>query len=497
MIPAGRRHGVASIVLVALAVTACAGGDPLTLPEPTSQPSLEAAEDGSVTPAGTVAVAYPDVPAAWHDSFGDDLAATDLAALWGLPLYRYGPDGVLRPALATGATVIADAEGSWSVEIALRSGTWSDGSAVTSDDVVATLEQMRSGPREAEFAVIEQVEAVGEHTVRLDFAAPYHRWPDLLAGGPGVLPAHVLQEQGIGAFADTIPVAGGWYRLDSYEPGLSARFVAHTDGPLGAPGLEVIEVLFTPRYETALGLLDDGRVDAVAGHVALNPVGRANRLGEGVESVAAVGGTMVALEWSPDVDTDVREAVAAVVDVSQLTEGLLGADATVATSPWPRVGGPWRAEGRSRPATRQIGTIRLLLPRWHEVPGFTSRAIQRDLAVLAGSLEIVSLESPQFVEAARDGADVVLRIRRTGPRPALAGLADVVTSSIRAADASFLRESDQVAGGFDELRAQAALRPLYRPAVAHAWRTGFDGIRPSAWPGVIFWNAGEWRLNSR
>ena len=494
MSPAGRRRGAALILLVALALTACAGEEPLTLPAPISRPSLEPVDDAGTTPTGTVAVAYPDVPAAWHASSGDDLAATDLATLWGLPLYRYGPDGVLRPALATGATVTGSADGPWSVQIALRPGSWSDGTAVTAGDVVATIDHLRRGPREAELAVVEQVEAVDEHTVRLDFEAPYHRWPHLLAGGPGVLPAHVLEDQGIEAFADTIPVAGGWYRLDAYEPGLSARFVAHSDGPLDAPGVEVVEVLFTPRYETALGLLHEGRVDAVAGHIALNPVGRAERLGDGVESAAAVGGTIVGLEWAPHVDTEIREAVSAVVDVSQLTEGLLGADATVATSPWPSVGGPWPAQGRSQPATRQIGTLRLLLPRWHEVPGFTSRAIQRDLAVLEGSLELVSLETPEFVRTSRDGADVVLRIRRTGPRPALAGLADVVTSSIRAADASFLRGDEDVSTGFAELRSQAALRPLYRPAVAHAWRMQLEGVRPSAWPGVIFWNAGEWQI---
>jgi hypothetical protein len=32
---------------------------------------------------------------------------------------------------------------------------------------------------------------------------------------------------------------------------------------------------------------------------------------------------------------------------------------------------------------------------------------------------------------------------------------------------------------------------LFRMGVLHAWR-GIDGIRPSSWPGIGFWNVGDW-----
>lgn len=470
-------------------------GEPLQLPgdAPTVEVSAAPAEAG--TPAGAVAVAYSDVPATWHGVGDEDVAATDLAALWGLPLYRYGPDGLLRPGLAD-TFRIDDGPDAWAVEIDLRPGTWSDGQPVTAADVVATVEVLRASSLEAEFAVVESVAAVDQDTVRFAFAEPYARWPHLLAGGRSVLPAHVLEEEGLAAFADAVPVSGGWFRLDAFESGFSARFVAHRDSPLGAPGIETVEVLFTPRYEASLGLLDEQRVTAVAGHLALNPVGRAERVGRGVKAAAPLGGTSVVLDWDADVPDEIRRALGGVADVSQLVEGLLGPYGEVATSPWPGTDGPWGGAGRTIPDARSIGTLRVLIPRWHEVTGFTARALQRDASVLEGSFEIVSAETPDFVEQAQTEADVVLRIRRDGSRPALAGLVDAVTGQIRSADAAPDHAESVIADGFEEAHDQARIRPLYRVGVAHAWRQELRGVRPSSWPGVIFWNVGEWRLEA-
>ena len=491
---AGRRVGGLAALAVTLiaAVSACGGVEPLALPQPEERSTPPAATPEPATPQGTVSVAYPDVPAEWHGARGDDLAATDLAALWGLPLYRYGPDGVLRPGLVEQFT-IDGSQGAWAVEFTLREGEWSDGTPVTADDVVATVEVLRAGPREAEFAVIQAARAVDDRIVRMEFEAPYPRWPHLLSAAPGVLPAHVLAEVGLDPYVDAVPVSGGWFRLEQFDPGRSARFVAHDTGPLGAPHLEAVEIAFTPSYETALGLLDRDRVDAVAGHLALNPVGRAERL-EGVEAAAPLGGTMVVLEWDRDIDPAVRRSISSVIDVSQLVEGLLGDSGEVATSPIPGVDGPWPAEGRSSPEQRQIGTLKVLLPRWHEVTGFTSRALQRDASVLEGSFEIVSLETPDFVTSAREEADLVLRIRRTGPRPPLAALAEEVTPELRAADAATVPGARRAQPGLEQLFEEALFRPLYRAGVAHAWDPELDRIRPSAWPGILFWNAGEWRL---
>lgn len=488
-------RGIATALFGLVVATGCGGSEPLVLPEQDEATVARSAPDAVREPAGEVVVAYPDVPASWHGVEGDDPAATDLSALWGLPLYHYGPDGVLRPALVAEAATGAD-NGGWYVDLTLRSGRWSDGEPVTASDVVATVEALRASPREAEFAVVESAEALAEDTVRLTFAEPYPRWPHLLSGGPGVLPAHVLAQGGLAAYEETVPVAAGWFTLTEFEPGLRAVFAANEDGPLGAPALERVEVLFTPRFETALGLLDDGRVQVVLGHLALNPVGRGQRLGHGVEAAAPLGGTMVVLEWPTErVDAEVRRAFGGVIDVGQLVEGLLGRAGAVATSPWPGVDGPWPAGERRAPEERSFGTIQLLLPRWHEVTGFTARALQRDLGVLEGTLEILSEETPGFVASSRD-ADLVLRIRRDGPRPSLARLVAAVTPELRAADAAPFTDAAAVAAGFEEVAEQARFRPLYRAGVAHVWSDDVGSVRPSSWPGVGLWNVGEWSVGA-
>lgn len=490
MIGLGRTSRLLLVVL--LAAAGCGDPDPLQLPGPTEAGTPTPVAVEAEAPSGQVTVAYPDVPASWAGVAGDDPAATDLAALWGLPLFRYGPDGALRPGLVASSRTSRD-ESVWVVELTLRSGRWSDGEPVTAQDVVATVEALRVGQREAEFAVVEAVEAVGADRVRLSFGSPYPRWPHLLSGGPGVLPAHVLADGGVAAYDEAVPVSGGWFTLEEFEPGRRAVFVAHEDGPLGAPRLERVEVWFSPRFETSLGLLDEERVDVVAGHLALNPDGRAARLGEGIDAEAPLGGTVVALEWpDEDVDVAVRRAFSEVVDVAQLVEGLLGRVGEVATGPWPGVAGPWDVD-RAIPSVGSFGTLRLLLPRWHEIAGFTSRALQRDLGRLEGTLETVSEETPSFIVSARSDADVVLRIRRDGPRPSIARMVGAVTPEVRAADAARFPTDPGVQAGFEEVAEQARVRPLYRVGVAHVWSEEITGIRPSSWPGVVFWNVGEWR----
>lgn len=485
------------IVLLAVLVATLAGcvsPPPLALPEPaptrptTAPVTGDASADG---PTGSVVVAYPDVPASWHGLDAHDPAAVDLGALWGLPLYRYGPDGILRPGLVEDATIRGDGS---VVELRLRAGEWSDGRRVAAADVVATLEALRAGPRAAELAVLEQAEAIDERTVRLRFGAPYARWEHLLAGGPGVLPAHVLAERGLDAFRTTVPVAGGWYRLEAFEPGLKARFVANTESPLGVPRIASVEVLFAPRYETALGLLADERVDVVLGHLALNPVGRAIEVVGEDRAAAPLGGTWVALEWTDRAPgPDVRRAVAEVIDVAELVDGLLGDVGEVASSPWPGVPGPWPASDRELVAV-EAAALLTVLPRWHEVVGFTGRSLQRDVSLVGLDLELVARPAPEFARISGTDAAVVMRIRRDGPRPALVSFVDEPSPVIRAADAAPRAATAAIEAGFAALEQSATIRPLYRAGVAHAWGSGVDGLRPSSWPGIGFWNVGQWHV---
>lgn len=501
--PPRRRplRSVHVLLTLGIALAGCAGADPLTVPSPSQTPISAPASARPASPQGSVRVTVADVPATWVGADGDDLGADDLAAIWGLPLYRLDPAGQLRRGLAAAEQVGVEDPRGWAVEVMLRPGRWTDGSPVTADDVVATLDALAATPRAAALPSLVAVEPRGAERVRLVFDPPDPAWAMRLAGSPGILPAAVLATGGLAAYEQDIPVSGGWFRLVEHDPGRLARFEAHPDGPLGPPGLAEVTIEFAARYETALGLLDTGRTDVVLGHLALNPVARATRL-DGVEAAAPLGGTWVALEWredgrlgGPDRAAD-RRAVADVVGLGELVDGLLGGFGAPATSPWSGVAGPWPA--LPEPPDRDVGgAATLLLPRWHEAIGAAGRAVGRGASLVDLAVTVVSEETPAFVAAARADVDGVLRIRRDPPRPSLAAMLPEGPgrAAAVAADTAGAPDDPAIAAGFAAVRDHAAVRPLFRIGVAHAWRPdAVAGIAPSAWPGTGLWNVGEWRV---
>lgn len=456
-----------------------------------------AAQDGT----GTVRVAYPDEPVSWYPAPEETTAAVDLAAIWGLPLYRIDDHGQLRAGLAAGARVQpGDPGGPWRVEIDLSDGAWSDGQPVVAQDVVATLGALRDTPHGSALEPLTSVEAVGDRTVSLTFDRPYGRWPYLLAGGYGVLPAHVLEDGGLDAFRDGVPVSGGPMRLESHEPGLRASFVAHPDSPLRAPDLERLEVYFTPSYETSLGLLREHRVDAVIGHVALNPVERAHRV-EGVEASAPVGGTTAVVTWSSDGaagSSAVREGAQRAIDVSQLVEGLLGPSGAVLTSTIPMHEGPWARRRTDGAAGLDGVPLGIIVPGHQEVPAFTGRVLQRDLRGGGAVVTLIRVEPEEVTGPEARTADGELLLRRDLPRPSLSarvstGIPPDARAALLRADTAATNLEGAVDAAEEMLYDQAYDLPLYRVGLAHAWRSELLGVRASSWPGAAWWDVTAWR----
>jgi hypothetical protein len=358
---------------------------------------------------------------------------------------------------------------------------------VTAEDVVATIELRRDGPRSGEWHALDTVVADGSDAVVLEFStAGAPTWPTLL-GTIGVLPAAVLAEDGIDAYTTSAPVSAGWFRLIRHDPGRLLQFDANPAGPLGPPGLSGVDVVIVPSLETAFGLLDDGEVDLVLGHLTVGASARAAEL-EGIEATSPVGGTWVGLEWS-DASPAARRAVGDVLDLEEFAEGVLDPDGGLATSPLPGVEGPWRS-GASDDAGAAEGVVGGY-PGGHAVVGLLASAIQRRARATGGDVRLIAEGSPSFVQVARDEHDVALRIFRDPPRGSLARWSTDPT--IRSADVA--EDPALVAEALAVLHAERIIEPLVRPGVGHAWRTGvIDGLRPSAWPGLALWNVGDWRL---
>ena len=484
------RRGIVGVVAAVLLSSACSPG-PLAAPDggvgaPASLPSEPAS---SHAPSGTAVVAYPDEPSTFLGTVGVEPARDDLAALWGLPLFRIDDAGQLRRGLVADWEVVGPVEPGWQVRLHLRSGEWSDGTPVDAPDVVASLQALRDQDP-GRFGVVTEVAATADDAVAVTFDRPYAAWSDLLVEAGTMLPSEIVAS-GRPDADDGVPVSGGWFRLAEYEPGLRLVFEAHTDGPLGPPGLERLEVLFTPSFDTALGLLEDGDVDLLLGYLPLNGVPRATDLPD-VQAAAPLGGTIVALlfrsdgAFGGDDSAAGRRGVAETVNVDEIVEGMLGPAGDVATSPWPTVTAPTDAPVGE---VRENQEFSLLHPSGSEVLGFAARAVQRDLTSRGMTVDLVGVPAPRFSRVVDEDHDVALVVRRTTRRPSLMPfLGDAELA--RQAGASALG-TPTAERALDAVAEQARIAPLFRIGVLHAW-DGVDGVRPSSWLGAGFWNAGEW-----
>ena len=481
-------------VVLGLLVAACMPA-PLAVPDgPTPDTvALSPVESEGAAPTGAVTVAVPAPPSTFLPTVGLEPAAGDLAAIWGLPLFRVGPDGRLRRGLVADWNVRGPTADGWVVVLRLRPGRWSDGSPVEARDVVATVRhRVRADPDR--FAAVARIGAPAADRVRLVLTHPHAGWSDLLLEIGPILPAEVAANAE-NTFDDDVPVSGGPFRLVSHDPGRRMVFQAHPRSPLGPPRLARLVVLFVPSFETALGLLDDRRVDVIAGHLALNPVARSREL-EGVRAAAPIGGTTVAVAFRDGgglggtARAAARRGIVDALDVAELVEGLLGPIGAVARSPWPAVPAPASVPHGAVPAGT---TMTLVHPQEGEALGYAVRALQRDLRQRDVTVELVPVPRPEFTAVARREHDASLQVRRTGPRPTLVPWVEEPVVARHAAAA--LPGTAATRDGLAAVATASRLAPLFRIGVTHAWRD-VEGVRPSSWLGAGFWNVGEWHRPS-
>jgi peptide/nickel transport system substrate-binding protein len=178
-------------------------------------------------------------------------------------LLRRTPDGKeVLPGLAEEWEASAD-QLTWTFR--LREAAFSDGSAITAEDVVFSFLRLRDQKDSADpgaFQVIADVEAVDERTVRFTLdgpAAPFLGSTEQF--NAGIVPRRVVEELGDEEFARN-PVTSGGFRPVEWRP--NERLILERnphywreDLPY-LDGVEVIEVLRNP---TRVSMLEAGEAD--------------------------------------------------------------------------------------------------------------------------------------------------------------------------------------------------------------------------------------------
>jgi hypothetical protein len=325
------------------------------------------------------------------------------------------------------------------------------------------------------------------------FDEPTRTWPDLL-GRVGVLPAHVLADGGLEAAA-ALEVTGGPFRLEAHEEGLTSRFVAHAGGPLGAPSLEVVEAVVVPDFDTALGRLRDGDLDAAIGHLAVRPQERVAALdGENAFEVAApFGGTSLTLTWGEGsgVDAQQRGAAAGNLSLAAQVEALDLGTTLTARAP----GVPAEELGTEPVEASALGGMdaSLVVQREQELLSLAANLVEAQIRGQDGRLRVERLPTPDDVLRV-DEFDGRLGVRRDGPFTSATSWAPASsTDELVAADRTASHLDPEAVAALEQLGEQGWQVPLYRPRVTHIWRSELQGVAASSWPSAGFMSAPRWR----
>lgn len=368
--------------------------------EPGADPDVDGAGSPSPTPVagGTVVFGVLGEPESL-DPYSP--LASDLTYWLGRPvfpsLFRRAPGAAPEPDLAASIEVTGRA-----AVVELEPRRWSDGSAITAHDVVASIR--RAAPPSG-FARIDTARALGRRRLRL--VAEGINWPSALATRAYVLPS--------GKPAG-LRVSGGPMVVTSHVPGLELVYRPNPEWDGTPVSLDRVRVTSVLSVEMMIALLDRGELDAAAMPSAVNLDERLDEHSLG-HAVTRAGEFIVLDLDGAAPSRATRVAIAGSIDPPVLQEGLIRDDGRQIELRIP--------EPPSRGSIRMA--VQVSAPAGDELLTLMQRVIQRQLREHRIDAELVTIEPQRFYGdwEDTDPTDIALR-RRFSPHGKLVGAFDEV-----------------------------------------------------------------------
>jgi peptide/nickel transport system substrate-binding protein len=202
---------------------------------------------------------------------------------------------------------------------------WSDGKAVTAQDVVFTYRTVQNTITSANrqyLVTVRAIQAVGDHAVRFDLSRPFAQWPRQTAL-ISVVPEAIYRKLGGMAFSDH-PVGSGPYRVDRWQRSGDLVLKANPYYWNGPPPIKTVVVAPTPAESTRLTGLESGDLDVAA--VPLQAVDRL-RTDARVQVISTPSNKVVYIGFNvqkPPLDSlKLRQAIGYAIDRRAITQKLL------------------------------------------------------------------------------------------------------------------------------------------------------------------------------
>lgn len=174
------------------------------------------------------------------------------------PLVFFNKDGSVSPGVAESWTISDD---KLTYEFKIRQTNFSDGTPVTAEDVIYSMNTMKASPVSdyaSAYNAVTAIEKVDDSTVKVTLSRPSQAfW-----SGMGSLPGLIQPEHAAATIA-TNPIGTGPYVLKSYTSNSSFEFEANPNYWGDKPSITAATVRVVTDGTAGLNALEAGEVDAV------------------------------------------------------------------------------------------------------------------------------------------------------------------------------------------------------------------------------------------
>lgn len=450
---------------------------PYGLPDPVP-PSEESSPSARPPEPGTIVVGL-DGPGAPVNGFNpyaiaDWSAASAAVAELVLPsVFVVGRDGQVAVDTEVADAVAVTSTAPFTVTYTLdRKASWSDGTPITAEDFAYLRDQLLTQPATVDTAGYRLITAIRSRdagkTVDVEFATSFPAWPSLFSP---LLPSHILKDSPAGwagALNTEIPVSGGRFRMNPYDPVTGQITLARNDKYWGAqPGpAAVVLRLGTPsdliaawsRGDVqALFLAPGADTDALL--TAAVPADRRTTVAAPA-TVQLVFDTDPSVAGRPTADLAVRQAIVQAIGLEGVAAdlgdgraaGMLpvtsqvrlpsttrSAEATDLVGDWSEPGVPvptgdpaaarqrlgaagWTTDGLYATRGGEVLTLTLGYPSGHRRLAAAARTLQSDLGAAGIQVVLLADAGPTLLETRVAGGTVDLALVTVprGPNDAVA-----------------------------------------------------------------------------
>jgi peptide/nickel transport system substrate-binding protein len=174
------------------------------------------------------------------------------------PLVYFNKDGSVDPGVAESWTISDD---KLTYEFKIRQTTFSDGTPVTAEDVIYSMNTMKTSPVSdyaAAYNAVTAIEKIDDATVKVTLSRPSQAFWAGMGGLPGLIqPEHAAADRA------TKPIGTGPYVLKSYTTNSSFEFEANPSYWGEQPAITAATVRVVTDGTAGLNALEAGEVDAV------------------------------------------------------------------------------------------------------------------------------------------------------------------------------------------------------------------------------------------